>query len=86
VSENLTHESLKVIINQLPRPLCDIYFQWRRTMWGTRRNAQKVGYNFDSPEFVAECLQKLLALHAEVDKRAAMLSGDGYTDSDTTQT
>ncbi len=55
-------------------------------MWGTRRNAQKVGYNFDSPEFVAECLQKLLALHAEVDKRAAMLSGDGYTDSDTTQT
>lgn len=88
MSEELTHGSLKPLISTLPDRMREGYFWWRRGRAdfyrnGASRNRGGSGLwrGYYSPEFVAECLQKLLALHAEVDKRVAMLSGDDYTDS-----
>ena len=84
MSEKLTHDSLKPLISTLPDREREGYFEWRRIASASSRATRALrGGRFDyfSPEFVAECLQKLLALHAEVDKRLAMLSGDAYMDS-----
>lgn len=92
MSEKLTHESLKPLVQSLPDHLREDYFKWRRVRSNFYRNEASrsrgghglwLGYH--SPEFVAECLQQLLALHTKVDKRVTMLSGDAYNDSQTTK-
>lgn len=81
MSEKLTHDSLKPLVSTLPTIYANRYFEWRKDNAPRFRKGKFGAYAWDSPEFIAECLQKLLALHAEVDKRVAMLSGDDYTDS-----
>ena len=85
MSEKLTHDSLRVLLRTLPIRLYDLYRQWRREAMRKYRATREQDGSYTSPEFIAECLQKLLALHAEVDKRHAMLSGDAYNDSQPTK-
>lgn len=91
MSEKLTHDSLKPLISTLPDHVREGYFEWRRNRAAHYRSVAErarggsglwLGYH--SPEFVAECLQKLLALHAEVGKRLAMFSGDAANIDSTT--
>lgn len=68
--EQITHAHVNRLVFQLPKPFADKYFGWRREAMNRQ------GLRYTSPEFIAECLQKAVALHAEVDRVLAGFSGD----------
>lgn len=65
----ITHDTLKAIIKRLPPKYADEYFAWRRNAWGRRLMKY-----YNTPEFLAECLQKLLSYESRMTRAANSLA------------
>ncbi len=65
----ITHDSLRSLVWSLPERQREAYFAWRKQAAAANRATNRGGFDFAGPEFLAECLQKLLALQKEVDQR-----------------
>lgn len=84
--EQITHESVKRLVYQLPKPFQDKFFAWRDARFTERKLIGRGAAVFYTTEFIAECLQKAVSLHAEVDRVLAAWSGDkAKTDSQPTK-
>lgn len=74
--EQITHTHVIRLVHQLPTIYRNRFFEWRKDNAPRFRKGRFGAYDWESPEFIAECLQKAVALHAEVDRVLAGFRGD----------
>jgi hypothetical protein len=79
MADQISHESLKPLIYALPPRMRERYFAWRKQTMAAHRSRGSGAYDFFAPEFVAECLLKLIEMTKQVENHVAMFSGDPPT-------